>query len=189
MTRAPDRRLRMHALGLVLLAVAATLPGPTRAQADPQASAPARLRPTGPVTLSADRAVWVQGGDMQYQGNVSLKADTLELQGDRMSVAQAADGQFSAQIFGTPARLKHLGQAGTDGPAAQPVNAEAERIDYDAREGVIRLSGNARLLRGGDEVTGAQIDYLVAARRIQASGGDSGQVRIVIQPPPMETPP
>jgi lipopolysaccharide export system protein LptA len=53
---------------------------------------------------------------------------------------------------------------------------------------VIQLTTEARLLRGGDEVTGEQIDYVVAERRVRASGGSSGQVRIVIQPPASATP-
>ena len=146
------------------------------------------LRPTGPVTLTADRGEWVESGEMLYEGNVTLQSDTLKLAGARMTVIQLADGQFQAQILGRPARLDHAGRAGASGIAAQSVSAEAERIDYDSRRGVIQLSNKARLLRGGDEVTGEQIDYVVAERRVRASGGSGGQVRIVIQPPASATP-
>lgn len=169
---------------VALLALLLALPC-ARAQ-DPAGSGDSALqsfRPTGPVTLTADRAEWVQGGQMQYYGNVSMRSDTLQLRGERMTVTQHTDGQFAAQLTGTPARLDHAGRPGTDGIGAQPVNAQAENIDYDSRTGVIRLSGGARLLRGSDEVTGEQIDYVVAERRIRAAGGQAGQVRIVIQPP------
>jgi lipopolysaccharide export system protein LptA len=147
------------------------------------------LRPTGPVTLTADRGEWVESGEMIYEGNVTLQSDTLKLAGARMTVTQLADGQFLAQILGNPARLDHAGRAGASGIAAQSVSAEAERIDYDSRRGVIQLNTKARLLRGTDEVTGEQIDYIVAERRVRASGGSGGQVRIVIQPPaPAATP-
>jgi lipopolysaccharide export system protein LptA len=147
------------------------------------------LRPTGPVTLTADRGEWVESGEMIYEGNVTLQSDTLKLAGARMTVTQLADGQFQAQILGSPARLDHAGRAGASGIAAQHVSAEGERIDYDSRRGVIQLNTRARLQRGGDEVTGEKIDYIVAERRVRASGGSSGQVRIVIQPPaPAATP-
>lgn len=141
------------------------------------------FRPTGPVTLTADRAEWVQGGEMQYFGHVSMQSDTLQLRGDHMTVRQHDNGQFDAQMDGAPAQLDHAGRPGTRGAASQPVTAQAARIDYDSRSGVVTLSGNARLLRGSDEVTGEQIDYIVAERRIRAAGGEGGQVRIVIQPP------
>ncbi len=141
------------------------------------------LRPTGPVTLTADRGEWVESGEMRYDGNVALQSGTLKLAGARMTVTQLPDGQFQALIVGSPARLDHAGRDGANGVAAQSVSAEAERIDYDSRSGVIQLNSKARLLRGGDEVTGEQIDYIVAQRRVRASGGSGGQVRIVIQPP------
>lgn len=141
------------------------------------------LRPSGPVTLTADRAEWVQGGEMQYFGNVSMQSDTLQLRGEHMTVTQIADGQFVARMDGAPARLDHSGTPGSEGVTAQPVSAEATRMDYDSRAGVVQLSGGAKLKRGNDEVAGDRIDYLVAERRIRAAGGASGQVRIVIQPP------
>lgn len=141
------------------------------------------LRPTGPVTLTADRGEWIDGGEMRYEGNVALESDTLKLSGRSMIVTQQADGAFNARIDGTPARLDHRAREGAQGIAGQDVTAEGQRIDYSSRDGVIQLQGKARLLRGSDEVEGDRIDYIVAERRVRASGGNGGQVRIVIQPP------
>lgn len=187
MNRAAEPAARSFRSAATLLTVLLLTSAGGRAQDTDSRAQLEALRPTGPVTLTADSAEWVQGGEMQYQGNVSLQSDTLQLRGDRMTVTQSADGQFQAQVLGAPARLDHAGSPAAQGLAAQPVSAEAGRIDYDSRQGVIRLSQNARLVRGGDEVTGEQIDYIVAERRIKAAGGQSGQVRIVIQPPKPET--
>jgi lipopolysaccharide export system protein LptA len=170
----------MRRTGVALAATMLTVFATTAAAQPSDADA---LRPTGPVTLTADRGEWVESGEMIYEGNVTLQSDTLKLAGARMTVTQLAGGQFQAQILGSPARLDHAGRAGASGIAAQSVSAEAERIDYDSRRGVIQLNTKARLLRGTDEVTGEQIDYIVAERRVRASGGSGGQVRIVIQPP------
>lgn len=187
MTRAAEAPLRSDRSAAALLsAVLMFVPAALQAQDSSRAQLEA-LRPTGPVTLTADSAEWVQGGEMQYHGNVSLQSDTLQLRGDSMTVTQSASGQFQAQVLGAPARLDHAGSPAAEGLAAQAVSAEAGRIDYDSHQGVIRLSQNAHLLRGSDEVTGEQIDYIVAERRIRAAGGQSGQVRIVIQPPQPES--
>ena len=183
MNRAAEAALRLGRPAAALLCMLLLAPASARAQDTDSRTQLEALRPTGPVTLTADSAEWVQGGEMQYQGNVSLQSDTLQLRGDSMTVTQSADGQCQAQVVGAPAHLDHAGAPEAQGLAAQPVSAQAGRIDYDSRQGVIRLSQKARLLRGGDEVTGEQIDYIVAERRIKAAGGQSGQVRIVIQPP------
>lgn len=183
MNRAAEATLRLRRPAAALLCMLLLATAGAQAQDTDSRTQLEALRPTGPVTLTADSAEWVQGGEMQYQGNVSLQSDTLQLRGDRMTVTQSADGQFQAQVLGAPAHLDHAGSPAAEGLAAQAVSAEAGRIDYDSRQGVIRLSQNARLVRGGDEVTGEQIDYIVAERRIKAAGGQGGQVRIVIQPP------
>ena len=163
-----------------LLALAALA---AHAQAPVPADDVEALRPTGPVTLTADRGEWIDGGEMRYEGNVALESDNLKLSGQSMTVTQHEDGAFDAQILGAPAHLDHRAREGAQGVAGQNVTAQGRRIDYDSRSGVIQLQGDARLLRGGDEVEGERIDYIVAERRVRASGGDGGQVRIVIQPP------
>lgn len=149
------------------------------------------LRPKGPVTLSADRAEWVQGGTMEYQGHVSLQSDTLTLSGEAMTVTPLSDSLFKARITGEPAELHHTGVTGSRELTELPVTARALTIDYDPASGIVHLRGSAHMVRGSDEVSGDDIEYVVAQRRIRASGGSSGQVRIVIQPreSAMEAPP
>lgn len=178
MSCATDRPRVSRIAALLMLAAFATQAQQPTAVDDAQA-----LRPSGPVTLTADRGEWIDGGEMRYEGNVALESDTLRLTGQSMTVMQHADGSFDARILGAPARLDHRAREGAQGVAGQNVTAEGERINYDSRTGVIQLQGQARLLRGGDEVEGERIDYVVAERRVRASGGSGGQVRIVIQPP------
>lgn len=142
------------------------------------------LRPTGPVTVTADRAEWEQNGAMIYSGNVALNSDTLKLKGDRLELRQHPGGQFEARVSGNPARLDHPGLKDRKGVVGPPVSAEARTLNYDSRSGVVDVLGNARLLRGQDEINGESIRYDVIARRIRAAGGAGGQVKIVIQPPP-----
>lgn len=136
------------------------------------------LKPTGPVTLTSDKAELVQGNSAIYTGNVVLTSDTLKLEGDRVELKQYPGGQYEAKITGGPARMNHAGN-GVDNPA---VAARAKTLNYDSRNGVLDLLSDAYVLRGTDEITGDTIKYDVRERRIQASGGDGGQVKIIIQP-------
>ncbi len=139
---------------------------------------PADLKPTGPVTLTSDKAELVQGNAAVYTGNVVLTSDTLKLEGDRIELKQYPGGQYEAKITGGPARMNHAGN-GTENPA---VAARAKTLNYDSRSGVLDLLTEAYVMRGNDEITGDTIKYDVNQRRIQASGGDGGQVKIIIQP-------
>jgi lipopolysaccharide export system protein LptA len=145
---------------------------------------PADLKPTGPVTLTSDKAELVQGNAAVYTGNVVLTSDTLKLEGDRIELKQYPGGQYEAKITGGPARMNHAGN-GVDNPA---VAARARTLNYDSRSGVLDLLSEAYVLRGSDEITGDTIKYDVNQRRIQASGGDGGQVKIIIQPSSTDTP-
>ena len=145
----------------------------------------ASLRPTGPVKINANNAEWEKGGAMVYTGNVRLESGDLKLKGDRLHLKQFDDGQFQATVDGAPATLDHAGlaQAGSDGERP-PVSATAKQLTYDSRNDIVEIAGNALLTRGTDKIRGDSIRYDVIKRRIQAAGGEGGQVQIEIQPPP-----
>ena len=148
------------------------------------APAPDPLRPSGPVTVTADRAEWQNGGVMRYSGNVLLKSETLQLSGDSLELQQQGNGQYQARISGRPAHLNHAAGVDKDGKPLPAVGAEAARLAYDSGSGIVDIVGGARMTRGTDEINGDEIHYNARERRIQAAGGAGGQVRIVIQPPP-----
>lgn len=173
------RRASLVALSFLLCGGA--LAQPKAPTSDPTM---AGLRPSGPVTVKADHAEWVQDSTMKYSGHVSLQSDTLNMVGDSMDVKQLPDGNFEAVIRGAPAVLDHLAQPDSSGPAALPVHAEAQQLEYGSASGTVTLTGAAHLKRGSDEVHGANIGYEVEQRRVRASGNDQGQVTIIFTPPP-----
>lgn len=171
----------------IALAPAAFAADPAPAAKDSKASARSQaeaLRPSGPVTVKADRAEWVQNNQMKYSGNVSMTSDTLVVRGDSMEVHQASDGQFEAWVHGKPAILDHAADPTATGAAAKPLHAEALEIHYDSQSGTANMTGAAHIKRGDDEVDGNTIGYIVPERRIQAASGGKGQVTITFQPPP-----
>lgn len=139
-----------------------------------------QFRPSGPVTITADHAELVQGNYAVYTGKVTVLSDTLKMTGDRLELTQSKDGQYLAKITGAPAHLTHQGD-GTDDP---PVTARAQTLNYDSKTETVKLEGDAQLTRGGNIVNGEKISYDLLQQRVQAGGGDNGQVKMVIQPPP-----
>lgn len=130
--------------------------------------------------MTAKHAELVQGSFAIYTGNVVMDSDTLKLDGDRLELHQDADGQYLAKVTGMPGHMAHAGA----GPENPPVSAHARTLNYSSRTGVVDLVGEALFRRGTDEITGDVIHYNVVERHVDASGGDGGQVRIVIQAPP-----
>ena len=153
------------------------------AHAASSGSGASALTPTGPVTVTADRAEFDKRGMMIYLGNVRLSSDSLSLSGDKLVLQQFDSGQYAAQVDGAPALLEHAGISNKTGPSAITIRAEATRLNYDTRSGVVDIVGKAHMTRGQDQIDGDNIRYNVAARRIEAAGGIGGQVKIVIQPP------
>ena len=174
-----------------LLALAALLPVAT-AQAQPAARAatvsredlvrlpkPADLKPTGPVTLTSDKAELVQGNSAVYTGNVVLSSTTrLKLEGDRVELKQYAGGQYEAKITGGPAKMNHVG----NGPENPPVSAHARTLNYDSRSGVLDLISEAFVMRATTRspATPSSTTSTSGASRPPAAAG--GQVKIILQP-------
>lgn len=158
-----------YAISFLLLALAAGLA---------QAQSPAR--PSGPITITAKSGEW-QDGVMIYSGDVLMKSKTLELRGARLELRQPGGNRapYEITLTGEPATLMHASEI----PTELPVEARASRIVYRSTNQDVELSGNARLLRGKDEINGEKVRYNVPSRRVQADGGDGGQVRIVIDVP------
>ena len=141
----------------------------------------ADLRPNGPVTIGANHAELVQGNSAVYVGNVTLESDTLKMDGDRLELKRAADGQYTAKITGAPAHMSHTGT----GPDNPPMTAQAKTVTYDSRSGTADLVGDAVMTKGDEKTTAEKITYNVVQQRYEASGGDgsngsSGRVKIII---------
>lgn len=140
------------------------------------------FRPSGPVKINADSAEWQKGGQMVYSGHVRMESGTLKLVGDRLQLEQQDDGEFEAVVTGKPAQLDHAGDPQGNEETREPVTASASELVYRSRSDTVEIVGDARLVRGSDEITGERVRYEVAQRRVQAAG----QVEIVIQAPKRE---
>ncbi len=146
-------------------------------------TAPARnskQRISGPITITAKSGEW-QDGRMIYSGEVVMISKTLELRGAQLELEQSGGKKnpYVITVTGSPATLKHRGQTASD----PVVDGRSAKMVYRSATQTIQLSGDAHLEREKDELNGEDIRYDVANRRVQASGGENGQVRIVIDVP------
>ncbi|BCS53465.1 lipopolysaccharide transport periplasmic protein LptA [Geobacter sp. SVR] len=59
----------------------------------------------------------------------------------------------------------------------------ADRANYYSKEGRITLTGNPKLMQGGDTLTGENITYFLDEDRSIVTSGTNKRVEAVIQPP------
>lgn len=145
-----------------------------------------------PIVVEADRpgTLDLQRQVVVFNGNVQIVQGTMSIRADRIEVREQAGGYRSAVATAAPGQRASYRQKreGLD----EFVEASAERIEYDARAGTLRFTGNAsvRRLRAGvvaDEITGAEIRWDDAAELFSVDGGApaaGGRVRAVLTPRP-----
>jgi lipopolysaccharide export system protein LptA len=146
----------------------------------------AKLRPTGPVTIKSNSSEMEQNNFAVYTGNVILDSDTLKMDGDRLELKRAADGQYTIKVTGTLVHMSHP-STGVDDP---PLTAHAKTVTYDSRTTVVDLVGDAMMTHGEDTTTADTIHYNMTEQRYEASGGNtanggSGRVTVVIPQAPV----
>lgn len=132
-----------------------------------------------PVNISADNARFDEkAGEAVYRGNVVVIQGTLKIQGDTLTLRVDDQGALTtARTLGKPARY----QQRTD-PAKGLVNATADEIQFDHRNGSIVLIGNALLKQDGASFSGPRIVYSTEKKQIEASGNSQQRVQLVFPP-------
>lgn len=169
---------------LLLLAALATVTAAHAEKAD-------RTKPTN-----------VEANQMEYDdvkqintfvGNVVLTRGTILMKSARMVVTQDPEGYQFMTMYAAPGGLASFRQKRDGGPD-QWIEGEAERIEYDDKNEVMKLFSKAKMrrLEDGkvtDEVAGEYISYDTRAEFFtvhNTSSGDSkpgaGRIKAVIQP-------
>jgi lipopolysaccharide transport protein LptA len=138
--------------------------GPTRIQAD-------RAHASG---LNFANSRWTFDGhvriDTEPSGNLRADQAVVEFKDNRL---------VRATITGKPATFEQQ-RVGTQ----QIARGRADEIVYDVIDGTVRLSSNAWLSDGQNEISGPLLVYNIPGQRVQAaaSPGSSDRVHIVIEP-------
>lgn len=119
----------------------------------------------------------------QFEGSVIIEAPDGTLSGDSASVRFLNDRIQSAELEGTPATFERK-------DVTRQVNGRARRIDYDFGPGTLKLTGDAWVSDGENEIMGSTLVYSIPEQRLLADAAEQGgkPVRITIQPRSVEEP-
>jgi lipopolysaccharide transport protein LptA len=135
----------------------------------------------GDARVVADRATATglefENSRWQFEGSVRISADGGTLSSDIATVHFANNEIADAAVTGRPARFSQV-------RGEQQAEGRAGRIDYDLATGRVRLSGDAWLSDGNNEITGSTLVYSMREERVLAEAGaqDGQPVRITINP-------
>jgi lipopolysaccharide transport protein LptA len=114
-----------------------------------------------------------------FTGAVRINVEGGSLDSDKAVVSFVDNRVSKAVITGAPATFQQ--QLKSDGRLAR---GRAGMIEYDLGKGTVRLTRDAWLSDGRDEMTGQQIVYDIAGERVKAQtvAHDAQRVRITIVP-------
>lgn len=143
--------------------------------------------PRAPISVVADRLeMSSESGRSTYEGNVEMRQGNMLLRADSLQLQSSGTTLQRATARGKPAILES-----TDPQTGEQLKANAAHIEYRISEGVLELKEGAHLWRGKDEFSGDHITYELDKQVVRAfgqkNGSEDGRVRVILQPPGKET--
>jgi lipopolysaccharide transport protein LptA len=136
----------------------------------------------GAMNIAADRAdatrLDFDDSRWVFEGNVVIDNQGTRIWCDRAELVFGGHQLRRAFLTGSPARFQQ-----PRAPSAQ-TDGRAGAMEYDLGAALIRLSQDAWISDGTNEVTGDSISYDLRREYVIADAGKGGQVRMKINPPP-----
>jgi lipopolysaccharide transport protein LptA len=135
----------------------------------------------GRLWIEADEATAngldFNGSVWRFSGHVRIGVPDGTLQSDQALITFAANQVSVVEITGTPAAFE---QKRANGVA----RGRARQIEYRPTAATVRLTGEAWLSDGVNEMSGATLVYDLTGQRVVANPDDQGdqRVRLTIQP-------
>lgn len=125
--------------------------------------------------LDFEDSVW------HFSGNVVIDTETGHIECDSADLRFDGHQLQTATITGSPATFE-LQRPGSD----EVTYAEAGRLAYDFKTGIVEFSEQAVITEGGNQISSNYLLYDIAKRRInaQSAGDDDEKVRIKYTPKP-----
>ena len=121
-----------------------------------------------------------ENSEWRLDGDVQITVPGGSLQSSEARVQFRNNAIVRASIKGAPAHFEQRLREN-----AQVARGRASSIEYNVRESTVRLSGDAWLSDGQNEIRGNTLVYDIGRERVQANPNekDPGGVRITINPP------
>jgi lipopolysaccharide transport protein LptA len=126
-----------------------------------------------------------ENSEWRLEGDVKITVPGGQLTSDEARVMFRNNAIVRASIKGVPAAFEQR-LRGND----QVARGRAGAIDYNVKESTVRLTGDAWLSDGQNEIRGNTLVYDIGRERVQANPNekDPGGVRITINPPKKPAP-
>jgi lipopolysaccharide transport protein LptA len=121
-------------------------------------------------------------GTWTFSGNVVVESETATLYCDSARFTVADHQLTEAELTGTPARFEQFIKE-----SGKVNSGEAEQITYYLDKNILRLSNDARFSDGTNEITSDLITYNLQEKHLSADSGNTGPVKILIEPPDKES--
>ena len=121
-----------------------------------------------------------ENSEWRLQGDVRITVPGGNLQSSEARVQFRNNAIVRASIKGEPAQFEQQLRENT-----QVARGRASAIEYNVQESTVRLTGDAWLSDGQNEIRGNTLVYDIGRERVQANPNESdpGGVRITINPP------
>jgi lipopolysaccharide transport protein LptA len=121
-----------------------------------------------------------ENSEWRLQGDVKIVVPGGMLRSSEARVAFQKNEIVRASIKGAPAEFEQRLKEGN-----QVARGRAQAIEYNVKESTVRLTGDAWLSDGQNEISGNTLVYDIARERVQANPNekDPGGVHITINPP------
>lgn len=120
-----------------------------------------------------------ENSDWTFSEDVRLASAGALIEADRALLTFRDNELVSARLRGAPVAFQRESRR----VPGQVARGRAQRVDYEVAMGTIRLSGDAWVCEGGNEITSEVIVYEIAEERVLAESSEGeGRVRILIQP-------
>ena len=119
-----------------------------------------------------------------FRGNVKITMEQGQLSADDAQINFIRKLLAKAVANGNPAEFEQRIEK-----TGKIAHGHADTIDYDARKGIVRLSKNAWLSDGQNEIRGESLKYNLIAQSIVADAAEQGsqRVHIIITPAARQT--
>jgi len=141
----------------------------------------------GGLRIEADEALATgldfEQSEWRFTGGVRIVVDSAVLESDRAVFTFSAHQLATAELEGNPASFTDQSP-----DREEPARGSANKLSYDYAKRILRMSDNARLSKGPNEIKGCDLIYDFAEERVTSGSSDCGEpFRITILPPPEGT--
>lgn len=132
-----------------------------------------------PLTVLADNMEADRGAGVSvFHGNVRIDKGTIRIQAEEARL-RAEEGEVQeGTLVGMPVTFRQAPQG------EPPISGEARRIEYDAVNRIVVLTGDAWVRQGSDEFSGETIRYDLDDHKVVATSPESApeRVKLIFRP-------